>query len=103
MSGHSADSPTDSPAIVPLDGRLDSVWEEIISAEGPVPRPRLRSLLREVSVHARREKLQPEQLIIFIKQSWARTVESRPHDRQHATQTLSDVVSVCISEYFREE
>jgi hypothetical protein len=100
MSGNSADSPAEAR---PFDGQLDSVWAEVISSRTPLPRTRLRSLLRDVSVHARREKLQPEQLIIFIKESWARTVESQPHDRQRATQTLSDVVSVCISEYFREE
>jgi hypothetical protein len=87
----------------PIHGALDAVWTELAASPKPLPRNRLRSLLGEISVVARREKMQPEQLIITIKESWAEQSAFAAADRQEATRTLSDVVSVCISEFFREE
>jgi hypothetical protein len=102
MAGTRADSDkVPPPALVEA---LEEVWTEMAAAApGALPPQRLRGLLRAVSVAARNGNAQPEELIIWIKGSWSRHAQVRPSDQVEARKRLSDVVSVCISEFFSED
>lgn len=82
---------------------LHALWNRVA---GPVadtiPREELRGVARTVSAAARSLDMQPERLLILVKESWAAhpELDSR-EDRQAVQRILTEVVSLCICEFFR--
>lgn len=61
----------------------------------------LAECLRAVCSEARDIGLHVEDIIVMIKQSW-RAVESQALNRREDESTLGDVVTRCITEYYRD-
>ena len=82
---------------------LESLWSKLGARYDATPPSRadLRTTARAVveSVHA--HELPPERLVIAIKASWAAHPEFRSGDDRHVPhETLSELVTMCVQEYF---
>jgi len=67
-----------------------------------IPREELRSVAKAVSSAARSLDMQPERLLVLVKESWASHPELGARvDRQAMQRVLTEVVSLCICEFFR--
>lgn len=83
--------------------RLHDLWMEVLRHRGgPVPRQQLNEAAIVVATEARAAAVLPEELLVAVKQSWAALPELRALEERHNAQaTLTDFVSICISEFFQ--
>ena len=82
---------------------LRSLWDRVADQAGVVPIEELRNVAAQVSVAARAADLQAEQLLVLVEESWASHPELGGHeDRQAMQQILTEVVSLCIGEFYRD-
>jgi hypothetical protein len=91
-----------SPAV----GALESLWARLGAQYGApaIERSELRATARTIAAAVRMAELSPERLVIAIKASWASHPELRGGDDRHVPQeTLSELVSLCIHEYFASD
>ena len=80
---------------------LRSLWGRVAHEAGAVAREELRNAAAQVSAAAHSVDLQPEQLLVLVKESWASHPELGAHeDRQAMQRTLTEVVSLCIGEFY---
>lgn len=61
----------------------------------------LRQYLRPVCDSAREEGLRAEHLLIIVKQAWDHLVEAGVLDRSDNNAPLSEVITLCIKEFYR--
>lgn len=61
----------------------------------------LRSSLRNVCAHARRDGVHIECLIVMLKHAWSALPERGCVPRHQSIETLARVVSACIDEYYQ--
>lgn len=59
-----------------------------------------REAMRRACAVARQEGIQPEHLLVALKQAWQELPETRRMLRDTRETTLSSVVTLCIEEYF---
>lgn len=57
--------------------------------------------VRPVCDTAREDGLRAEQLLILVKQAWDQLVENHELDRSDSDVALSEVVTLCIKEFYR--
>lgn len=70
-------------------------------ALGPsVPEAEVREAMRRACAVARAEGLQPEQLLVALKQVWLEMPEARRMLPEARETTLSGLITLCIKEYF---
>jgi len=82
---------------------LHALWNRVAGpAADDVPREELRTVATVVSSAARSLDMQPERLLVLVKESWASHPELDARvDRQAMQRVLTEVVSLCICEFFR--
>lgn len=94
---------TPTPLPAEASELLHQLWERLArSGIGDVERDELRRIARAVSDAAHRASLLPEQLIVAVKDSWGtHPVLLQPEERQEAQWVLTQVVTLCIHEFYR--
>ena len=92
-------TPLPLQAVVAL---ADLKYQVMTSETAEFPRESIRVVAREVGSAARLAELLPEQLVVAVKETWSRTLEMGTHEERHVAQrVLTEVVSLCIREYYR--
>lgn len=72
-------------------------------AESAATKRAVRAALGRLSADARARGLSPEQLLVLLKETWARMPESRSAQHHpYRDELLSSVVTLCIKEYFTD-
>ena len=67
------------------------------------PIPELTELLKRIAREAREQNLQPEQLLIALKQVWNSLSETmRPPSADQFERVRQNLVTVCIKAYYAE-
>jgi len=81
---------------------LDALWNRVASPFGiDISREELRSVAAAVSSAARSVDMLPERLLVLIKDSWSAHPElGAREDRQAMQRILTEVVSLCICEFY---
>jgi len=84
---------------------LAELWQLVVEQRSAgLSREELRAVAREVSVAARGAAVQPEQLIVAVKQSWtAHPGLGRSELRHDAQWLLTELISLCICEFYRDD
>lgn len=77
---------------------LGGLWARTRADAGRIKRDQLRIIASRVSMSAREVGLQPEELIVAIKQSW---LDSRPRPPAEDRWILTETIALCIEEYYR--
>jgi hypothetical protein len=95
----------DHPLALPAGATrsLHTLWDRVVSPTGiEIPREELRRVATDVSVAARSVDMPPERLLVLVKESWAAHPELGAREDRHAMQRiLTEVVSLCICEFYR--
>jgi len=63
----------------------------------------LRAALRDVCERARCDSVRVEHLLVVLKDCWRALPERAVLPRHHADQTLANLVSACIEEYYKDQ
>ena len=82
---------------------LTGLWPNLLSHDSRAINPRyVREIARQLCQSAHEEQLRAEQLVVNIKQSWweYRDRLSDAEQRKRGQAVVSDVISVCIEEFF---
>src|SRR5947208_9220061 len=85
-------------------GELFGLWERVLNS-GPaeMPQQELRRIARVLSAEAHDGDIPAERLVVLIKESWASHAGLRAHEDRRAMQlVLTEMVSLCISEFYRD-
>ncbi len=84
---------------------LDALWQRVSArGAGNVSRDDLREVATAVSAEACRSALLAEQVIVAVKDSWSAHAEFRRPEERHETRwVLTEVVSLCIREFYRQQ
>lgn len=82
---------------------LASLWRRVLSrGSAGISREELRPVARHVSAAARACGMRPEHLLIAVKESWSTHAPFSGPEERHDTQwVLTEVVSLCIREFYR--
>ncbi len=82
---------------------LVDLWGRVDSNAYQVSRDHLRTLAWQVSLRAREASMLPEELIVGLRESWY-DMDSAPGltERRHNGWVLTEMISLCIEEYFRQ-
>lgn len=87
-------------SVQPLDPALEALWTVV--GAGSSQRHARREAAGAVSREALRLALLPEEMVVAVKESWARHPElGADGTRREALARLSEVISLCIAEFFR--
>src|SRR5690349_10554969 len=97
----------DAPEVaLPADAAtsLNTLWNRTASPVGiDIPREELRRVAAAVSSGARAVNMLPERLLIVLKDSWAaHPALGAREDRQAMQRVLTEVVSLCICEFYHD-
>ncbi|MDB4880651.1 MAG: hypothetical protein JWL60_2097 [Gemmatimonadetes bacterium] len=98
----SHDSPHDAPSRLDhsaVQGVRAALQRFLLDGADPAP---LRAALTHFTAHARERRVQPEQLLVVLKEVWNGMPEVRAmHDVGDQVRMQQLVVTMCIKEYFQ--